>query len=390
MFSSRLPSELAPNALSRAVERARSSGASILDLTETNPTAVQLSYPEGLLDALADSRALRYEPEPLGIAQAREAVAATYSARGIQVDPGRVVLTTSTSEAYAILFKLLADAGDRVLVPQPSYPLFDLLARLEAVEAAPYRLVGAAGWAVDRTGFEQALDARTRAVLVVSPNNPTGSLIGRSDREFLVEAARARDLAIVSDEVFADYLLSPAGDRTSFASEARVLTFTLGGLSKSAGLPQVKLAWFVASGPDAAVRAALDRVAVIADTYLSVSTSVQFAAPQLITAGAGIRRGIGARVRRNLERLRTEAAAQPSLTLVEPEGGWSAVLRVPAIGREEDIVLRLLQEAGVLVHPGYFFDFADEAFLVMSLLPAPEVFDEGVSRIGRFIGGLAS
>jgi alanine-synthesizing transaminase len=209
-------------------------------------------------------------------------------------------------------------------------------------------------------------------------------------REFLVEAARAHGLVIVSDEVFADYPLSPAVDRTSFASEARVLTFTLGGLSKSAGLPQVKLAWMVVSGPDAAVRAALDRVAVIADTYLSVSTPVQFATPRFIEAGAGIRQMIGARVRGHLERLRIEVAAHPALTLVQPEGGWSAVLRVPAIGREEDLVLRLLNEAGVLVHPGYFFDFADEAFLVVSLLPTPDVFAEGVSRIGRFMGDNAS
>ena len=388
MFSSRLPPELAPNALSRAVERARRAGTPILNLTETNPTVVGLPYPAGVLDALADPRSIDYQPDPLGMIDAREAVASSYAERGIAADAGRIVLTASTSEAYALLFKLLADPGDEVLVPQPSYPLFDLLTRLDAVEARPYRLHRADDWAIDRESVGRGLSRATRALLVVSPNNPTGSLLRQADREWLVATARERDVALISDEVFADYPLAPRAGASSLAGESRALTFTLGGLSKSAGLPQVKLAWMLASGPSARVTAALDRIAVIADSYLSVSTPVQVAAPRLIEAGRVVRREIHARIRRNLECLQTELAAEPAFTVLVPEGGWSAVVRVPATDTEEQLVLRLLDEASVLVHPGYFFDFAEEAFLVLSLLPPPDVFDEATRRIVAVLGGV--
>ena len=310
------------------------------------------------------------------------AVATTYRERtGASPDPARIVLTSSTSEAYAFLFKLLCEPGDSVLVPQPSYPLFELLTRLEGVHATPYRLNRFDDWAIDRDGLIRGLTSRSRAILVVSPNNPTGSIVSAADREWVVSLARERDLAVISDEVFADYPLSPGPDASSFVAESRVLTFTLGGLSKSAGLPQFKLAWIVASGPDEVLTPALERLALIADTYLSVSTPVQAAASRLIEAGAGIRQAIAARVKENLGSLRAHVRRLPALTLLEPQGGWSAVVRIPATEPEEEVVLRLLADEHVLVHPGYFFDFGEESFLVLSLLPEPSVFGEAVSRL---------
>jgi hypothetical protein len=306
------------------------------------------------------------------------------------VDPGSIVLTASTSEAYAWLFKLLCDPGADVLVPQPSYPLFDLLTRLEGVTARPYHLEYHGVWALDRRSVERATSAATRAVLVVSPNNPTGSCLRAADREWLVSHAASRRLALISDEVFADYPLARRPDATSLLGEARALTFTLGGLSKSAGLPQVKLGWIVASGPAGDVAAALERLDVISDSYLSVSTPVQAAAPALLEAGSAIRRAIHARVRRNLDALRAAVTARPDVTLLDPEGGWSAVLRVPAVATEQAIVLRLLDEAGVLVHPGYFFDFPREAYLVVSLLPEPAAFDEAAGRLLSLVSGAAA
>ena len=385
MFSSRLPAELAPNALSRAVERARRSGNPILDLTETNPTTVGLPYPADLLDSLADRRSGIYRPDPLGMLDARRAIASDYAARSVAVDATRVVLTASTSEAYAILFKLLTDPGDAVLVPQPSYPLFELLTKLEGVDAAAYRLQRADDWAIDRDSVVRAVTSRTRAILVVSPNNPTGSMLRADDRDWLVATARQHDLALVSDEVFADYPLSPRPEATSLLGEHRVLTFTLGGLSKSVGLPQVKLAWIVVSGPDALVAHAIDRLGLIADSYLSVSTPVQTAASRLLESGRAVRDAIAIRINRNLDQLRSVARTQPLLTVLSPEGGWSVVVRVPATETEEALVLRLLDDAGVLVHPGYFFDFPEEAFLVLSLLPPPDVFDEATRRIGATV-----
>lgn len=381
MFSSRLPSELAPNALSRAVERAQRSGQAILDLTETNPTNVGLPYPAALLEGLADPTSRSYRPDPLGVPAARDAICAEYIARGVAVDASRVVLTASTSEAYSILFKLLTNPGDVVLVPQPSYPLFDLLTRLDAVEAVPYRLQRADNWAIDRDSIQHALTPTTRAVLVVSPNNPTGSMLSRSDREWLVATAQDHALALISDEVFADYPIAPRAEATSLVGESRALTFALGGLSKSAGLPQLKLGWIVASGPDALVTEAIDRLSLITDSYLSVSTPVQAAAATLLEHGRRIRAAIRTRIAKNLEQLRVVVDAHPGLTLLAPEGGWSVVVRVPATETEENLVLRLLNEGGVLVHPGYFFDFPEEAFLVFSLLPKPDVFDEALRRI---------
>jgi aspartate/methionine/tyrosine aminotransferase len=353
----------------------------LLDLTETNPTAVGLPYPAGLLAPLAHPRSLRYAPAPLGVPVARDAVARAYAPAGTPVAADRVVLTSSTSEAYSLLFKLLCGTGDDVVIPQPGYPLFESLTALDRVVARPYRLEYHGAWSIDRDSLLAAITPATRAVLVVSPNNPTGSWLRRDDRDWLDALCAKRRIVIIADEVFADYPLRPLADAVSCLGEARALTFVLGGLSRSAGLPQLKLAWAVACGPDAAVREALDRLEIICDTYLSVSTPVQEAAADLIAAGAAVRAAIQLRITGNLELVERLVATHPAVTLLAPEGGWSAVLRVPATDTEETQVLRLLRDAHVLVHPGYFFDFAHEAFLVVSLLPEPFALEAGLVRV---------
>lgn len=387
MFSSRLPSNLTPNAMTQALASLRASGATLLDLTETNPTRAGIAYPPGLLDALADPRALSYEPHPLGLASAREAVAADYARRGQRVDPAQVALTASTSDAYGLLFKLLCDPGDAVLVPRPSYPLFEHLSGLESVVAAPYLLEWHGTWRIDMASVEAACGPRTRAVLVVSPNNPTGSWLHRDDLAALTTFCASRGLVLIGDEVFADY---PTGDaeawpgrseRASVLDQSDVLTFALGGLSKSVGLPQVKLGWIVVNGPPALVASTLHAYEIVADAYLSVSTPVQVAAASLLARGAVVRAAIQARVARNLDALRVAVPAFPAVTLLPVEAGWSAVLQVPSYRREEALVLELLQREHVLVHPGYFFDFSREAFLVVSLLVEPDVFDAGLARL---------
>lgn len=379
MFSSRLPSRLTANAFTEAVDARKRAGVPLVDLTETNPTVVGLPYPASLLAPLGDAAGLRYRPDPRGLIEAREAIAAEYGAGRLHAD--RLILTASTSEAYAWLFKLLCDPGDDVLVPQPSYPLFELLTTLEAAPARPYRLDEHGYWAIDRDSVMQAVTNRTRAILVVNPNNPTGSMLQQRDREWLVDWCAARSIAIVSDEVFAEYPIAPRAGACSMAGETRALTFVLGGLSKSVGLPQVKLGWIAVSGPDAIVADAIARLEIIADTFLSVSTPVQIAAPALIRDGRAVREAIRARVRHNLDTLVREAARWPAITVRAPEGGWSVVIDVPALESEDALVLRVLDDAGAIVHPGYFFDLSREAKLVVSLLPEPRAFAEAIARV---------
>jgi alanine-synthesizing transaminase len=389
MFSSRLPAQLEANAVSRVVTRLRASGAQLLDLTQTNPTEVGISYPDHVLSSLADPRAGRYEPNPLGFEDARAAIAARTGLESGPISAAQVVLTSSTSEAYSLLFKLLCDPGDRVLAPQPSYPLFDMLTRLEGVESSPYRLEHHGAWSIDRANLEHALSASTRAILVVAPNNPTGSMMRAADLDWLTTLCAADGIALVADEVFADYPLRPRPDARRVAGDPRALTFSLGGLSKSAGLPHLKLGWIIVSGPEHQVTTALQRLEVICDAYLSVSTPVQVAARSLIECGRTIRGAIGSRLDRNLRSLEDQLRSVPAITLLEPEGGWSAVLRVPRTRSEEQLVLRLLEDAHVLAHPGYFFDFPEEAFLIVSLLPAPDIFDEAVDRLLPIAAGHA-
>jgi len=381
VFSSRLPRRLSANAFSLAVADLRRRGVALADLTITNPTRVGLAYPEGLLEPLADVRGLTYDPQPFGLMSAREAVAAAMSTGDVHVAADRVILTSSTSEAYGLLFKLLCNPGDAVLVPQPSYPLFELLTGLDAVASVPYPLEDHGVWSVDRQSVTGNLTPCTRAILAVSPNNPTGSMLRRDDREWLAEFAAARHLALISDEVFGGFPIAPRPDAVSLLGESRVLTFTLGGLSKSAGLPQVKLGWIAVSGPDAEVSSAMERLELICDTYLSVSTPVQVAASRLMTAGAVVRAGIRERLQTNYRALLECAAHHPSVRVMPPEGGWSVVLQVPATHGEEELVLRILHEGRAIVHPGYFFDFQQGAHLVFSLLPDPAIFAASIPRI---------
>ena len=388
MFSSRVPSALGPNRIAAAVSALRAAGAPIIDLTASNPTTSGIGYPADLLTALSCPDALVYAPDPHGLPTARDAIAADYARRGDAVDPSRIVLTASTSEAYSALFKILCDPGDEVLVPCPSYPLFEHLLGLDAVKGVPYALDGHGDWAIDIDSVERALTPRTKAILLVSPNNPTGSYVTRDELERLLAFARGRSLAILADEVFVDYALDPgaASRRARFVGATDGLVCSLGGLSKSVGLPQVKLAWMALAGAPRLVDEALARLELVCDTYLSVSTLVQRAAPDLLERGAVVRERILARVRANLARLRSLAATVPSCRVLPVAGGWYAVLQVPSIWPEETLVLDLLMKAHVFVHPGYFFDFPREAYLVVSLLPREEEVGDG---LGRLLGHIA-
>lgn len=384
MFSRRLPGSLPENALARAVAARRASGRPLVDLTASNPTTVGLDHPSELLSELASPRNLIYEPHALGHAAAREAVAADFARRGTPVAADRIVLTASTSEAYSWLFALLCDAGDDVIVPRPSYPLFEWLTKLASVVAIPYRLEYHGRWTIDIDALDAAVTTRTRAILIVNPNNPTGSYLTKGELEAIDRVAP--DLPLIGDEVFWDFPLDAApASRVSVLASSRRLVFSLGGLSKSAGLPQVKLGWIAIGGEPPVVAAVRDRLEIIADTYLSVSTPVQTAAPRLIAGGERLRAQVIERARANLAELWRVVAANPALELLRVEGGWSAVVRVPATRAEEDLAIALVEEDGVLVHPGYFFDFEREAYVVVSLIVPPDDFARGVAALaGRF------
>jgi alanine-synthesizing transaminase len=381
VFSTRVPDERQPNALARALARARARGP-VLDLTVSNPTRVGIQYPDSLLSALADPAALTYRPAPLGLRDARDAVARTYADRGVRVDADRIVLTASTSEAYSLLFKLLCEPGrSHVLTPVPSYPLFDHLTRLDGVAQRRYTLEYHGTWATDFGRVDAEWTRETRAVLAVSPNNPTGSVLRDEEAAELVTRCAERNAALIVDEVFCDYPLGAPWPEPRALEAPRCLVCRLGGLSKTVGLPQVKLGWIALDGPDALVSEALDRLELICDTYLSVSTPVQVAAPALLERGAGVRRQILDRVRTNDAALRAIVGGANGAAVLPADGGWSAVIRVPATRSEESLVLELLEADAVVVHPGYFFDFPHEAFLVVSLLAEPGVF----SRAARLI-----
>ena len=364
-FSSRLPHELRPNELSDLLTEKRSSGARILDLTESNPTHAGIVYPAGFLSALAREEAARYEPEPFGLPAARHTIAREYNAPF-----HRVVLTASTSEAYAWLFKLLCDPGDEVLIPRPSYPLFDYLAALESVTVKHYGLFYDHGWFIDFHTLARAITPRTRAIVLVNPNNPTGHFLRHHELDELASFG----LPIISDEVFRDYVLDPAPDSVrTLQNLDSTLVFTLNGLSKTVGLPQMKLAWMFANGPRTQVAEALVRLEIIADTYLSAGTPVQCALPALLELRAPIQGQITERTRANLDYLRAT-----ELRTLNVEAGWYAI-----VAREEDLAPRLLRDHNVLVQPGYFYDFEQSGYLVLSLLTPPADFREGVDWIIR-------
>lgn len=381
MRSERLPADLAPNRLTAAIAHRRSSGAAVADLTASNPTRAGLTYPSDLLSGLAGVDGLSYDPQPFGLLSARAAVVEDYARRGVAVAVDRVCLSASTSEAYSWLFKLLCNPGDRVLVPRPSYPLFEHLTALECVEASPYELDAHGHWRIDVEALARQVDERTKAVLVVSPNNPTGSVIDRAELDGLAAVCAAHDLVLIGDEVFADYRLDGAAAAPSVIQQDRAAAVSLGGLSKSVGLPQVKLAWLAVGGPDGAAARLMTGLEIVADTFLSVSTPAQVALPDLLTRGGVVREQIRARVVRNLAALTAAVDAVPAVTLQPPAGGWCAVLQVPSAGSEEALVVDLLERDGVLVHPGYFFDFPRETFVIVSLLVVPEIFDPAVARL---------
>jgi len=379
--SQRLPGDLAPNRLTAAVARRRSSGAPLTDLTISNPTQVGLSYPADLLHALADARGLSYDPQSFGLPSARAAVVADYARRGVPTRIDRVCLAASTSEAYAWLFKLLCDPGDRVLVPRPSYPLFEHLTALESVEASPYELDAHGHWRIDVEALARQVDERTRAVLVVSPNNPTGSVIDPDELDALAAVCAAHDVVLIGDEVFADYRLDGGASAPSVLQQHAAMAVSLGGLSKSVGLPQVKVAWLAVGGPDDGAKRLMDGLEIVADTFLSVSTPAQVALPDLLARGTEVRALIHARTTRTLAVLAAAVADTPAVTLLPPAGGWCAVLQVPAVTDEETLAVTLVERDGVLVHPGYFFDFPREAFVIVSLLVEPTLFDDAVMRL---------
>lgn len=375
-FSARSSFDLAQNRLTAALGARRSRGEPVLDLTESNPTAAGIAYDaERILRGLASPAALVYEPATFGLTSARSAVG-----RRLVHPAARIVLAASTSEAYAFLFKLLCDPGDEVLVPVPSYPLFEHLARLEGVTARPYRLAYDGAWHVDLDAVRSAVGPRTRAIVTVSPNNPTGSYVKKSE----LAALAALGVPLVSDEVFAPYPLRDDPTRAWTVLEAQdaagSLVFALGGLSKLAGLPQMKLGWIAVGGEAARVDAALARLEIIADAFLSVGAPVQHALPALLEAGDAVARAIGVRTRRNLETLRARTAGTPA-SVLDVEGGWYATVRLPRTRSEEDWALTLLEEDGVWVHPGHFFDFDREAYLVLSLLTPELTFDDGSARL---------
>lgn len=383
MFAKRTDWDLRPNRISEKLAQLRGRGEKILDLTESNPTRVGLRYPEGLLRELADPRSFLYEPDPKGLLSARQTAARIFSGKGVALNPDRIFLTAGTSEAYGMLLRLLAEPGEQLLTPRPSYPLFDYLAQLNDLETAPYslRLGPDNRWRVDLDELSKAMTARTRALILVHPNNPTGSCVTQEELARMVALCEERGVALIADEVFAEYLYQrdeslPA----TLLGGAGVLVFALGGLSKWMGLPQMKLAWIAcAGGPERKLSEALARLEVIADTFLSVSTPVQAAFPQWAGSAPLIQEQIRGRIRRNRRWLREAATGVASV--LPADGGWNAVLQLPAMDNEEAWTLRLLEKERVRVHPGYFFDFEQPNIAVVSLLPAEEDFREGIGRL---------
>ncbi len=383
MFSRRTDWALAPNRFTEAQRELQRDGREVLDLTISNPTRAQLHYDaEVILGSLAQPGALDYDPQPKGLLSARQAVVDYYQARrqDFDLDPESVVLTTSTSEGYSYVFRLLCNPDDEILVPKPSYPLFEFLADLQDVKLVPYTLIYDHGWQIDFPSLHKAVNQRTRAIVLVHPNNPTGSYVRATERSSLNEFCNEHDLSLIVDEVFLDYPLDGSA-RPSFATNREALTFTLSGLSKIAGLPQMKLAWVVTSGPAEKVASALGRMEVIADTYLSMNAPVQLAVPTLLAQRKSVQPILMDRVRKNLREFDRQLAAQKTCQRLEIEGGWYAVLRVPATQSDEDLAIEILHKMSVLVHPGHFYDFPSDGYLVLSLITPEESFREGSRRV---------
>lgn len=382
MFAKRTDWSLAPNRYTQAVEVHK--GRELLDLTASNPTTIGLEYGPGLLKAFTDPAALRYSPEPRGMLSAREAVASYYASRGEQVSPEQIILTTSTSEAYSFVFRLLCDPGDEVLIPAPGYPLFDFLADLQDIRLISYLSSYESGWHIDVQCARMFAGDRARGLMVVHPNNPTGSYVHTREAAELNALCTENNMALVVDEVFLDFAYD-GQIRPSFATNPDALTFTLSGLSKISGLPQMKVAWIVVSGPEALARPALDRLEVIADTYLSMNAPTQLATPAMLEHRHSFQQQLMARIRTNLGELDAQIAKQALCNRLGIEGGWYATLRVPVTRSDEDLAIELLERQNVLVHPGHFYDFPSDGYLIVSLITPEVTFREGITRILSFL-----
>jgi len=380
-FSKRTDWALNPNRLTEALRELHAAGTEVLDLTASNPARAGIAYDsETILNSLRNRGAMDYDPQPKGLLRARQAVADYYrEEHKATVNPDSLVLTTSTSEGYSYALRLLCNSGDEILVPKPSYPLFEFLADLQDVKLVPYQLIYDHGWQVDFHSLAQGINERTRAVVVVHPNNPTGSFVRPPERAELNQFCRDHDLSLIVDEVFLDYAHDHVR-RATFVSNQEVLTFTLSGLSKISGLPQMKLAWIVTTGPAETVTNALNHLEIIADTYLSVNAPIQLATPVLLAERKNIQRQLLERVCHNLEELDRQLAQQTVCARLNVEGGWYAVLRVPAVQSDEDLAITILREAFVSIHPGHFYDFPADGYLVASLITQPGDFGDGMVR----------
>jgi alanine-synthesizing transaminase len=387
MFSRRTDWKLTPNRFAEVQAELRAAGMDVLDLTVSNPTRAEVHYDvDSIVSAVASPEILDYDPQPKGLLSTRQAVAAYYRAEHecFDLDPDHIILTASTSEAYSYVFRLLCNPEDEILVPKPSYPLFEFLADLQDVKLVPYPLIYDHGWQIDFASLYKSVNHRTRGVVLVHPNNPTGSYAKGQEVSSLNTACREYNLALIVDEVFLDYPEDGA-PRSSFAQNNDVLTFTLSGLSKISGLPQMKVAWMVVSGPAEQSREGRARLEVIADTYLSVSAPVQIATPVLLDLRKEIQPLLLDRTRANLMELDQQLARQKACTRLEVEGGWYAVLRVPVTQSDEELAIDLLRKVSVLVHPGHFYDFPSNGYLVLSLITPASVFREAVERILQVI-----
>ena len=381
MFSHRTDWKLTPNRFTQAQRELQAAGREVVDLTISNPTRAELHYDaETILQALVNPQAMDYDPQPKGLRSAREAVAGYYRKQHDEIDPEAIVLTTSTSEGYSYVFRLLCNAEDEILVPKPSYPLFEFLADLQDVKLVPYPLLYDHGWQIDFPSLYKAVNHRTRAVVVVHPNNPTGSFVAEEERSTLNQFCREYNLALIADEVFLDYAHDGV-PRSTFVTGRDALTFTLSGLSKISGLPQMKLAWIVTSGPGEQASTALARLEVIADTYLSMNAPIQLAAPALLEQRHSIQALLLDRVRANLSELDRGLAKQKTCRRLEVDGGWYAVVRVPVTQSDEDLAIEILRKLSVLVHPGHFYDFPSDGYLIVSLITPPQNFRHGMAQV---------
>jgi alanine-synthesizing transaminase len=386
MFADRTNWNLAPNRLSEALDRHRAAGKPLIDLTVSNPTECGFDYDARvILGALSDPAALTYQPNPRGLEVARRAVASYYAERGCEIRTEDIILTTSTSESYSYVFRLLCNPGDEILVPAPSYPLFGFLAEIQDAKLVHYPLIYDHGWQIDFHSLRQAVTPRTRAIIVVHPNNPTGHYTKPHELATLNEVCASNQLAIIADEVFLDFTLT-SEPPASFAANSEALTFVLSGLSKISGLPQMKAAWLLTSGPEPLKTQALARLELIADTYLSPNAPVQLSLPTLLGQRRHFQTQLMARVRANLAELDRQLATHHSCRRLSLEAGWYAVLRVPATRSDEDLALDLLVSRNVYVYPGHFFDFPAEGHLVVSLIAERQAFATGMERLLALAG----